>query len=361
MVDRIDCLDVGQGTCNVIQLPGNRCIVVDVGPKVGWQVLAEKLNLDPAAKGPPMIIEALILSHSHEDHYGALNALLNSDRVQIKRVHLTQDRGPVRSCPVLDLLKDAVDSGKLSSEQLEERDNLSIKNDGKPKCIFRSQELADEPNGVVTLSLLYPTEQEAEAARKKDDQNLGSAILSLRVGEHRFLFPGDASLIAFEAVAQRMPRRLELELIAVSHHGGNLWNGRFTQALGNRLEDVFRNHFKPRYAVISVGTSNPHDHPRQYIIDSLKAAGAKVMCTQLTCKCWKNDLELARRFTLSAQPPEFPGMSSKAELKTNGRSMHVGCASTVVVQFENQMPVIERWNEHSQVVDRIRDENSTLC
>ncbi|MDA0810193.1 MAG: MBL fold metallo-hydrolase [Planctomycetota bacterium] len=360
MVDRIECLDVGQGTCNVIQLPGNRCIVVDVGPKVGWQVLAKKLNLDPDAKGPPVVIEALILSHSHEDHFGALSPLLQANGVKINQIFLTHDRESPKECPVLRVLNDAVEQGLITRGQLTTRE---LDETGKPIVLFRSQELADGPNGAVTLSLLYPTKQEAKVAREKDDQNLGSAILCLRVGEHRFLFPGDASLVAFEAIAQRMPRPLELELIAVSHHGGNLWNGRFTEALSNRLKGVFNNHFKPRHAVISVGTSNTHGHPRQYIIDALKSAGTYIMCTQLTCKCWKNnpDLESARSFTLSAQPPEFPGMGSKSEFRKNGRSSRVGCASTVVVRFEDQKPVIERRNEHSQVIDRIRKEGSALC
>lgn len=363
MVHRIECLDVGQGTCNLIQLPGNRFIIIDVGPPKGWQVLAKRLNLDPKSSGPKVVIEALILSHSHNDHIGALSALLESDRVRIERIFLTQDGPAEKGSRGLDCQRNAIEdeNRNLSEDQLNRCEIGSAESYGNPECVYRSESPIDEPNGPVTLSLLYPTASEAEIARKKNDKNLGSAILCLRVGEHRFLFPGDASLVACEAVGQRMPRCLNLELIAVSHHGGKLWNGRYSQSICDRLEKLFREIFRPKYAVISVGTANTHKHPRERIIDALRSVDARVMCTQLTCKCWKGDLEQARPLTLSNDPPEFPGMSSKDEIKKDGRSFHVGCASTVVVKFEGQQPIVERWREHSQVVNRIREEGESLC
>ena len=86
---------------------------------------------------------------------------------------------------------------------------------------------------------------------------------------------------------------------------------------------------RPEYGVISVGTYNRYEHPCAASIAALKAAGVKVLCTQITDKCC-GDLESIRplRRTITK-----PARSTKDVSKTQGgRSKHVACFGTVVAE-----------------------------
>jgi len=54
VVTRVYYFDVGHGTSNLIQLAGNRFIVIDTGPRHGWQVLLARIS---GSMRPPPVIE----------------------------------------------------------------------------------------------------------------------------------------------------------------------------------------------------------------------------------------------------------------------------------------------------------------
>jgi len=357
VVHRVECLDVGQGTCNLIQLPGNRFIVIDVGPRGGgWQVLIDRLRLDPDLPQESLpVIEVLILSHSHEDHIGALSSLLESG-ARIERILFTDDR-PIRDDhPALRVIQDAARRGKLSMDCV--WSTIETDADG-PRTVFQSADPDDEPNGRVALTLLHPDGIYAKKARERGQPNLAFAILHMRVGDHRFLFPGDAPLDAFEVVSDNFGRSVELELMAVPHHGGKTWNGKLSPGRRTRLQKLFQERFRVKSAVISIGSANSNKHPFESVIKALLEAGSHVLCTELTCRCWVNDLDEARELTLAHDPPHYHGLSRKT--RPVGKATNVGCASTVVVKFENRVPVIERRSELRGVVENLKRSGSPMC
>ena len=76
---RFSALDVGQGDALLLELPGNRVLLVDAGSEnSGVDSLLENRGLGR--------IDDLVITHAHEDHYGNVRKVL--DRLPVGRVLL---------------------------------------------------------------------------------------------------------------------------------------------------------------------------------------------------------------------------------------------------------------------------------
>ncbi|MHC4880544.1 MAG: ComEC/Rec2 family competence protein [Planctomycetota bacterium] len=362
MVQKVYFLDVGQGTSSVIQLEDNRFIVIDTGPKGAADWLAEGQThplLDVIAEsGGKAVIEALIISHSHDDHYGALDPLLNSPYVEeIKAAFYTKDSSKDAEVP-LSLLRTSWEDpkGKLKAEPLP----LELQDSSEPSVIYSS----NGEQGKVLLTLLHPSAEAAQSARKRNAKNAGCAILALRVGTHRIVFPGDVPDDAIHNIRDLYGRALPASVVAVPHHGGKVWTARqrknetdkqFSQRVIDDLVNMYSRDLVPELAVISVGSANGYRHPMAEVLDALRCCEVPVMCTQMTKKCWIRDLHAARVHTLAGEPPEFPGISTRRQRETSkGNVRDVGCASTVVASFADGRMRIRRGEKHRDVISDLR-------
>lgn len=142
-----------------------------------------------------------------------------------------------------------------------------------------------------------------------------------------------------------MAKRMACAVLAVPHHAGR------AHATPEELTWLFDEALAADVAVISVGTSNTHGHPRQDVIQALTAAGTKVLCTQITRRC-NDDLESVRPGVL--RPLRYPGKSSPIrELTGGGNSRNVACAGTVCVTLTAAGIEVDRLAEHQLAVDRL--------
>ncbi len=86
---RVDFLDVGHGSSVVVR-SGNQCAIVDAGgaqaTTLNW-LLRQELEVGDDGR---VVIEAVVLTHLHRDHYEGLPALLLSEAFDIRALYANQ-------------------------------------------------------------------------------------------------------------------------------------------------------------------------------------------------------------------------------------------------------------------------------
>src|SRR5258708_4293106 len=84
-------VDAGQGDCTLIQLPDNRCILVDAGcmkntKVVDTQILAVLKRV--VEQSPTKSLKALILTHPDKDHYNRVMPLIVGNNIPIDALYV---------------------------------------------------------------------------------------------------------------------------------------------------------------------------------------------------------------------------------------------------------------------------------
>lgn len=324
--------DVGQGSCNVLLLGGRRAIVIDTGRRASdIRLLLHRLNIDT--------LTLLALSHLDADHAGGAPALLTDFRGRISKVCYPNDHR-VMDTPFWWKVCQELRDGHLDRNQL-----VRSECENTPRLLWRST------HSKAELKLFSPTFGENQAAMRAGDSNAASGVLVLQAGDRRVVFPGDSSLDQWRAIRERRGEVLPCDVIATPHHGGMIWpNGWDDARVRAALGWLYTEAVRPRHAVFSVGTSNDEGHPRAEVIEALRAAGATVVCTQITRRC-ASQLEGLRPSLL---PLLLPGRSSATKTTTNsGNSRDVGCAGTVVIDLSPSGCTIRRQAQHQTAVRQL--------
>ena len=326
-------LDIGQGTANVLLLGDRRAAVIDCGP-------AGKLSpLLGLLRHYADTIDLLAVSHNDADHRGGAEAVLGAYPKAIRRFLYVGDR-PTRSNRTFRLLLDqrrrGLFTGTISPLVREEQGPRSL--------------LPDPAHPLptdLTLKLFAPTFFEAEQAQAARDANAASGVLVLDVGRQRIVFPGDASVGLFRTIHGRRGRPLAADLFVVPHHGGVIWpEGADPQ---RELRWLYSEGVRPEFAVVSVGSSNQHGHPRHEVIEALLNGGCPaILCTQLTGSCC-DDPEAFR--VMNPPPGRYCRSRRTRDLTAAGNSRNVACAGTVVAEVTQNDFKIGRLRDHQRAVD----------
>lgn len=324
-------LDVGQGLSNIVLLDDGRAIVIDAGPTAGTiplQLLKRYVHT----------VELLVLSHNDQDHDGGAARIVEAYPRAINRVLFLVDRPAKELTRTLKVLLAERAAGNLFREP--ERLEVSGSNSGKPRLLYK-----DDASGI-RLFLLYPTFMENLGAESGSSKraNATSAILTLVCGGRRIVFSGDANIEAWEALASRIGSKAPLtcEILTVPHHGGAIASGNTNNK--SALDRLYSSIVKPKYAVVSVGTTNTYGHPLPQTLGALNRFGVRVLCTQMTPQC-SSDLEKIRPGVLF---PLAPSQSSALAKRTgSGRSKDVACAGSLVAEVRSDAIVLTRVDEHA--------------
>ena len=241
-VARITVLDVGQGDAILIEGSSGGRLLIDGGPDPDRLLVALDARLPPWDRR----LDAVILSHPHEDHVAGLARLL--DRYRVRRVFEPGTRGP----------------GPGYAAWLERL--------GRPGAPERRGLAAGDHIDVdeIAMTVLWPIA--GQIPLEPPDGGTGinnvSIVLLGRIGGSRFLLAGDVEQdIDPHLLAAGLPR---LDLLKVAHHGSRTAT---TQAFVDAV--------RPRVAIASAGAGNPYGHPTRQTIDRLRAAGARVYRTDL--------------------------------------------------------------------------------
>jgi competence protein ComEC len=223
----ISFLDVGEGDAILIQ-KGSQQVLIDGGPS------PQAITLGLSSRMPfwDRTIDALVLTHPHQDHLAGLVEVLRRYRVGQVLYPALDYRSPIYD----EWLRSITESGVKSTIA----------------CAGQQIDLGD---GIV-MEVLSPPQNPARNSESDLDNN--SVVLQLRDGRVSFLLASDIMRdTEWELVRERAD--LSGTVLKVAHHGSD------TSTTSEFLAVV-----NPRIAVISVGGDNKFGLPSDGVISRLE-------------------------------------------------------------------------------------------
>jgi competence protein ComEC len=246
---RVTAVDVGQGSANLLELPGGDTVLIDGGGfsdnkafDVGARILAPLLWRRKIRS-----IDLVILTHPNSDHLNGLLYLLQ--HFEVKAVwsnHEPVDTAGYRKWRQL-----------LMRRRIVHHDFQRL-----PHCLER--------NGVRLEVLAPPRDfMSRRATETWRDPNNNSMVIRVSLGKVTILVAGDIGKRAEQELVDRYPgRRLKSTILMVPHHGS-----RKSSTIS------FLTAVDPAEAVISAGWQNRFRFPHGETLERLAAAGSRVWCT----------------------------------------------------------------------------------
>ncbi len=237
---RVSVLDVGQGDAILVEGSRGGRLLIDGGPDPDRLLVALDRRIPPWDRR----IDALVLSHPHEDHVAGLALLL--ERYHVTRVFEPGMRGPGPGYAAW--LRELAASGAPIRLSIAAGDRLAV----------------DE----IDLRVLWPIRGQVPATPPDGGTGINnvSVVFLGHVGVRRFLLMGDVEEgIDPSLLTEGLPH---VDLLKVAHHGSRTAT---TQAFVDAV--------RPAVAVASAGAGNPYGHPAKATLDRLAASGARVLRT----------------------------------------------------------------------------------
>ena len=232
-------LSVGNGDAILITTREGRAVLVDAGSGFADWSAADRIVPFLRERGVRRL-DALILTHPDADHIGGAAALLL--RVPVARLYTNGDSADSRSYAELILAARA--------------------RGFKPASLRIGQTLRLSPDVRLTV-LSSPM----AASTDEGGENARSLALRLDGGGASALLAADIDS-STEAALTIWQRRLDVDLLKVSHHGSR------SASTAEFLAQV-----TPRIAVISCGRRNIYGHPHPVVLERLAAAACEVHST----------------------------------------------------------------------------------
>ncbi|MGB3185694.1 MAG: ComEC/Rec2 family competence protein [Ornithinimicrobium sp.] len=224
--------DVGQGDAFVLPTGSRSAVLVDVGPP-GDMVVGCLRDLDIER------IDAVVLSHFHDDHVGSLQAVLSE--FDVEAAYLS---------PVLEPAASA------------ERVHSMLRSADVP---FRAVQVGEKLLfGPLSATVVWP--QLPLVLSADSLANNSSVVLDVRSGSTRLLFTGDIEAFASAHVRQLL-RGQHFDVLKVPHHGSADQDRDLVYGTGAAL------------ALIGVGQGNTFGHPTSSALALLRQAGMTVART----------------------------------------------------------------------------------
>ena len=205
---RVIVLDVGQGLSVLVQT-ARKTLIYDTGGRFSAHFSAGDAVIVPTLKSLGVLgVDKLIISHSHLDHRGGLQALVAN--IPVKEI-LSSDPGAI-----------VVESSACHGGQHWQWDG-------------------------VQFDMLHPTDQFSHAST-----NNRSCVLRITTGGASVLLPGDIEQVAEQGLLS--VAELRSDILIAPHHGSS------SSSSGDFVDRV-----KPRHVVYAVGYRNRLGHPKAVV------------------------------------------------------------------------------------------------
>ena len=228
----IHFLDVGQADCALLECDGE-FMIIDGGNVEDGQMVVSYLKQMGVES-----LEAVVCTHSHEDHVGGLPAVLSVFDTETVYSPVTEyDTKVFRNF----VAKTEANAGKITVPTPGDQFTL----------------------GSATVTVLGPVQE-------YDDPNNTSIVLKVSYGESDFLFTGDMETPAENDMMDYWGDSFnwDVEVLKVGHHGSDTSSGYRMLYYTN-----------PEQGVISVGEDNKYNHPNDATLSKLADAEVVVMRT----------------------------------------------------------------------------------
>jgi competence protein ComEC len=238
-------IDVGQGDSILVVFPDGKRLLVDGGgiPAFGGHPRAQ-LDIGEDVVAPYLwhrsfrTLDAVAVSHAHDDHIGGLAALVSD--FHPKELWT----GAIPENPLWDAVRAKAVAGGAKVSALE-----------APACF---------DYGGAEIQVLAPLHDYVPDSTPKNNDSL---VLRIRYGQRSFLLTGDVE----RPIEQWMLTENELQptdVLKVAHHGSK-----------TSSTEEFLGAVSPLFAVISAGYGNSYGHPNPDVLDRLAQHGAMVLRT----------------------------------------------------------------------------------
>jgi len=258
----VTALDVGQGSANLLQLPGGFTVLVDGGGfsdssvfDVGRSIVAPLLWHHKIKR-----VDLIILSHPDSDHLNGLLYILR--HFDVKEIWSNHEAAPTEGYRQW---QEIIAQRRLVHTAFERLPRSSVRAGVSFEILGPPADFAARPAGV-----------------RRGGSNNHSLVVRIAWGDTSFLFPGDIEKAAeADLVARYGAERLGSTILLMPHHGSrNSSSEGFLRAVG------------PREAIASAGWHNPFHFPHPQVIERYRQAG---------CRLWRTDHCGAIQITLEGK------------------------------------------------------------
>ncbi len=241
----VTVLDVGQGDAILIQSPSGRAVLMDGGgnageDRIGWDV--GLMRVVPALRRAGVRrLDAVILSHPHDDHVGGLAAVLENFPVG-----LVLDAGVIHPAPAYARLMNIAEARRVPRRNAMEGVRIDL-------------------GAGVGLTVLHPPDPAPRF--EGEPAHAGALVARLTYGTTAALLTGDIEAPVEQHLLDR-GTTLESQVLKVAHHGSR-----------TSTTPAFVARVRPSIAVVSAGADNRFGHPHPGTLAALENAGATIYRT----------------------------------------------------------------------------------
>lgn len=238
-------IDVNQGDATLFVMPAGQTLLVDAGLSGAGEFVAGYLDSLGISQ-----LDAFVATHYDSDHIGGVDRLVQRG-IGVSSFH---DRGrwDLTACEV-------DEDGRVNEPQLcQYQQTVQAETDSAVALDPGDQLVLDSAVSVVVVASNARVHRH-DPSLSAEENSLSVALMISYKG-FNYLLGGDIT----EVVERRMvaeARVGDLDVYHVNHHGSE-----------SSSNPAFLRLIRPEVAVISAGSNCRYDHPRQSVLDSLKAA-----------------------------------------------------------------------------------------